>query len=355
MLGNMRIVQKGSPGVHLPWLAVPLLLAGRGVLPAQTPGCVTQARMTAAQRSEIGAAAYKLASAVQNNEAARVQAESEAGLAGDPSQIEYLVRSTAAQITGDQLRVTDAFLLDASSRPANESAPAEFSCPLEGSVAEVDFAISGLPPGRYAFAVVEAEGGAPWTLAFLLQNKGTVWRMAGFYPHARSVAGHDGLWFWTTARTDARENRPWLAWLLFGEADRLLRPANFLISTNLEKLRTEQRTAAPQPLSNGLSAETPLSLQAAGAVYAVTSLEARGSDDGKTLNLVMHLAPGSVAGDTEAKDRSLRAAEALLSAHPELRPAFANVEVVTEAPGSNPVVWTRAMAEIQPGSRKSSP
>ena len=59
------------------------------------------------------------------------------------------------------------------------------------------------------------------------------WR--DFIRRRRTAAGHDGLWFWKSARTYAKADELWLAWMLYGEADELLRPANFVTSTNLDR------------------------------------------------------------------------------------------------------------------------
>ena len=60
----------------------------------------------------------------------------------------------------------------------------------------------------------------------------------------------------------------------------------------------------------------------------------------------MHLEAESTADASAASARSLAAAEALLSAHPELRSGFDNLWVLAEAPNTNPFVTERPMAEI---------
>ncbi len=311
--------------------------------------------MTAQQRAEIGGAAYTLSQAVMSGNAAQLRANAVAQYAGDFNQTAYLAKTTADRIAGDTLAVKQAYLLDASGRSAGETSVAEFACPLAGTVAEMDFGIAGLPPGRFAFAMVEARGPNPWLLAYLLQQEGSGaggWKMAGFYPHARSAAGHDGLWYWTQARADAKANKPWLAWVLYGEADQLLTPASFASTSNLEKLRGEQRTAAPEPLANGLSAQTPLSVEgASGTVYRVTALGTQSSAEGKALDLVMHIEVEAGAAGDAATERNVAAGRALLRAHPELRDGFTNVFVIAEAQGANPFVVERPIAEMGAGSK----
>ena len=348
MLSNMRYVRLGRVRSAIALCA--LATGADGVLGAQS--CTTQSRMTEQQRTEIGSAAYSLASAVLAGDAAQVRSDTIAKYAADFNQTAYLVQSTGGRIAGDTLAVTQAYLLDASGRSAGDTSEADFACALTGTVSETDFGIPGLPAGRFAFAMVEARGAHPWLLSFLLQQEAGTWKLAGFYPHEREAAGHDGLWYWTTARADAKTDKPWLAWVLYGEADQLLRPAGFVSTGNLDKLRSEQRAAAPEPLSNGLTAQTPLSLLGTnGTQFRVTSLEAQAAEGGKVLNLVMHIQADTALSGEAARARNVTAATALLAAHSELRQGFENVWVVAEAPGTSPLVVQMPMSEMVTGAR----
>lgn len=350
MLGTMR--HKGILGKQRPrfsrartllaWLPLCLPMAH-----SEAQSCTTQARMTAAQRTSLGQAAYSLASAVQAGDSARVRTLTVSQYAGDAAGTDYLVRVTSQHIAKGTLQVTHLYLLDASARKPADTSEADFACALAGSVSETDFGIAGLPPGTFAFAMVEVQGAQPWLLAFLLQQEAGSWKMAGFYPHTRAAAGHDGLWYWNAARTEAKANKPWLAWLMFSTADQLLRPAGFVATGNLDKLRNEQRAAAPQPLGNGISPETPLSVQGNGAVFQVTQLTTRPTDDARGLILVLHFQGTAPVPGQDATVRNVQAAHALLSAHPELRdPVFGEMEVIADVPGANPVVVQRPLAEL---------
>lgn len=336
-------------------------MALAGLLVAHPSGsaqsCVTQAKMSLPQRTQIGAAAFHLATAVLHGNTAEVQRDTIAAYATNFGPTASLIEGTAGKLSGDSLLVSQVYLLDASSRSASETTDAEFSCPLTGAAAETDFSIGGLPPGRYAFAMVEAAGPNPWLLSFLLQtDPGGGWKMAGFYPHRRNAAGHNGLWYWTSARAEEKAGKPWLAWVLYGQADELLRPANFISSTNLDRLRTETRAAAPPAIASGLSDTTPLVLRGPGGLdFRITGLNSQSSDDGKQLNLIVHLRaatpPSAPAGDPNAVGaRNLAAGTALLAAYPELRSGFDNLWVIAEAPNTNAFVTERPMAEI-PGPK----
>jgi len=306
--------------------------------------------MSTEMRSGLAAVSLTLAKAVQAGDAAQVQSLTVPEFAGNQDSFQptaALVHTTADQVAQDTLQVTQVYALDARGRTAGQSGSAEFSCPLAGTTAEADFSFDKLPPAIYGFSMVEATGSKPWLLAFLLRQDAGVWKMAGFYPRARTAASHDGGWYWQTAYDDGKAGQRWLAWLLFGEADQLLRPANFVTSTKLDSLRSEQRTAAPPELANGLAPDVPLLVKAAdGTEFRFTSVDATGSSDGAHLDLMLHLKADWLDDAAAAQARNQAAAKAFIDAHTELRPAFDTVVVFAESPGHNPATTEQKMAAI---------
>lgn len=327
-------------------LCAAVLMAGSLMAGAQT--CTTQAAMSADARDTLSNAALAVATAIKGDDIQRVRAMAGPELVANFDATAFLVHQVSAKISSGTLRVTNLYQLDASKRKPGDTAEADFGCALSGSTDEVDFAIAGLPPGVYAFTMVEADGAQPWLLSLLLEQQGSGWKMAGFYPHARTAAGHDGLWYWTTARADAKAEHKWTAWVLYGEADQLLRPANFVTSTHLDKLRTERRSNAPAELSDGIGAETPLVIRAKdGAEFHLTGLGSVGTEDGKRLNLVLHYRADSVADPVAAGAQNKAVARALLAAHPELRQGFSGVSVFAESAGQPPFATEVGLAELQ--------
>jgi hypothetical protein len=303
--------------------------------------------MSGEVRQSVANDALALATAVKTNDAERVRSMSAPDIASNFDPTAFVVHQTSAAIAADTLRVTQVYRLDASGRKAGDNSEADFGCALSGSAAEVDFVIPGLPPGVYAFAIVDAAGERPWLLPVLLVQQGSAWKMAGFYPHPRTAAGHDGLWYWTTARADAKAGKKWLAWVLYGEADQLLRPANFVSTTHLDQLRNERRTNAPGELSEGISAENPLVIKAKdGSEFHLTSLGSAVTDDGKGVDLVLRYRADSALGGDAARARNVAAASALLTAHPELREGFSGVTVFAEVSGQTPFATELSLAEI---------
>ncbi len=323
------------------------------LVPCGAQTCTTQAKMTPELRDSLRDAAMNLAQAVKADDVSKVQSDTIAEFAGAAEFVPTasLVQSTSLRLGKDELRVTQIYQLDARSRQVGATSEADFSCPLAGNTSETDFAISGLPPGLYAFAMAEATGDHPWLLSFLLQQEGGTWKLAGFYPRARAAAGHDGVWFWKSARTYAKADELWLAWIFYGEADQLLRPANFVTSTNLDRLRSERRAAAPPELLNGIGPTDPLVVKASGAQgssaeYRLTSIAAEGSEDGQRLNLVLHIegepSTDAAAGAAESK----AAARSFLDAHIELRQAFSSVWIFLDIAGREPLVTEQTISNI---------
>ncbi len=336
---RLRIESKMREG----WLGVASLGVALMFAPlARAEVCTTQAKMQPALRDALAAKALVLANAVQANDAAKVRAATVTEYATNFSGSEFLIRTTATRIVGETLNVTSVYGLDATARKADAPGDAEFTCPLNATTLETDFSISGLPPGNYGFAMVDASGGAqPWLLSFLLRNDGGAWKMAGFYSHARTAAGHDGLWYWNEARATRDAKHPWAAWLLYGEANALLRPAVFVDSSHLDKLATEQRTAAPPELSNGVNKETPLVVKGAnGGEFHFTGLSTDRSDDGTRVNVILHMradTPNAAA----ARVRNEAAAAAFVKAHPEVRKDFQGVWVFAETDAPDPLAVTQ--------------
>jgi hypothetical protein len=333
--------------IRIGLLATGLLLAG--VATAEV--CTTQSQMTATDRSALASAALGLAAKVQANDVSGLRAATVAEYAKDFNGIGDVVANTAARVKGGTPHVEQVYLLDGSQlkRNADGTVPdSQFFCSLNKSVAEADFLIPGLLPGRYGFAIVDVpNGSAPWRLSFLLRQEQGQWQMAGFYPKAVTAAGHDGLWYWTQARTMSAQKEPWDAWLYYQEAANLLLPANFVQSSHLEKLKAEQSAATPTALSDGVSPEAPLVVKGAdGAEYHFTGLGVDDSLAKDKLDVIAHLKVEEIGDAAAARKRNADATAALLAAYPEMRKPFHGVWMVAEAPGQNPIATEMAMSEI---------
>jgi hypothetical protein len=255
------------------------------------------------------------------------------------------------KVKGGTPTVEQVYLLDGTQlkRAADGSMPdAQFFCSLNKSMAEADFVISGLDPGRYGFVMVDvADVSSPWRLSFLLRQDQGQWTMAGFYPKPLTAAGHDGLWYWTQARTMTAQKERWNAWLFYQQAESLLQPAIFVQSTHLEKLKTEASAAAPPALSEGVTPEAPLVVKGPdGVEYHFTALGVDDSLAKDKIDIAAHLKVDQIGDPVAARKRNLDAMVALLTAYPEMRKPFHGVWIVADVPGQNPFATEQAMSEI---------
>jgi hypothetical protein len=320
-------------------------------LPVLGETCTTQSQMTPADRDALAAAAKDLAVKMQAGDAAGIRASSVAEVAKDFGAISNVVGSTVAELKGGSPVVDAVYILDSSSlkRAADGSSPdAQFYCTLNKSAAEANFLIPALPPGKYAFAIVEARGmPAPWRLSFLLRQEQGRWLMAGLYPKPVTAAGHDGLWYWTQARQMVARKEPWSAWLYYRQAEALLLPADFVHSSHFETLHSEAASAAPPTLSDGISTDAPLLVKAKnGTEYRFTSLGVDDSLKASNIDVATHLKVDAAGDQAAARKRNIDAMSALLAAYPELRKSFHGVWVFADVPGQTPYATEQAMVDI---------
>jgi hypothetical protein len=313
--------------------------------------CTTQSQMTTTDRDALAAVARNLAAKVQANDVSGLQAATAAEYAKDFTGIGTVVGTTSAKVKGGTPVVEQVYLLDANQlkRNADGSLPdAQFFCSLNKSVAEADFVIPGLAPGIYGFVIVDvADTSSSWRLSFLLRQEQGKWMMAGFYPKPLSAAGHNGLWYWTQARTMSAQKERWNAWLYYQQAQGLLVPVNFVQSTHLEKLKTEASAAAPPALSEGVSAEAPLVVKGSdGVEYHFTALGVDDSLEKDKIDIMAHLKVDQIGDPAAARKRNSDAMAALLAAYPEMRKPFHGVWMIAEVPGQNPFATEQAMSEI---------
>jgi hypothetical protein len=336
--------------------------------------CTTQSAMAPAERASLAEAARAIATAVQSNDVATLRATSTPEIQQNFGALQYIVATTSPKLAGATPRVEQLYLLDAStSKPSTDpNSEAQFFCSLNKTTQEVDFSIPGLPPARYGFAIVDIQSHpAPWRISLLLrQDASGKWLITGFYPKQLTLAGHDGLWYWSQARTYAQNKQPWDAWLFYQAAQTLLRPADFLLSTHLEKLRNESAAAAPPALSEGISPQTPLVVKAAGTApvpapaktnsgtasapeaptdFRFTSLSLADPPNPGSVSpmLSVHLRADALSDPTAARQRNVEAARALLAAYPELRKPFENISVTAESPNQPPLTTVLPLADLK--------
>ncbi len=224
------------------WVVVALLL-----LPAasQAANCTSEAELSPQDRSALAAAGDRLAEAVLQQDFATLQAALLPAEAAEWSGIRGAIELAEPLVKGGQVQLWSLYLLDAASMTAPTDT--EFFCSNASGSLTVTITMHALPPGRYAVVLAEAAG-APLggQLGIILAWDGAAWRLAGVSVRQGIFDGHDGVWYWSRARTLAKDD-PWSAWYSYDAARYLLLPLDLISSPNLEKLQQEQAQILNSP------------------------------------------------------------------------------------------------------------
>ncbi|MGA2050256.1 MAG: hypothetical protein ABSG96_21355, partial [Terracidiphilus sp.] len=96
------------------------------------------------------------------------------------------------------------------------------------------------------------------------------WMLGGFFSKPMTVAGHDGLWYWVSARKFMQNNMNWDAWFYYRMAAYFLDPVDFLSSPNLDKLQHEQDRVKPADLPD---TKQPLMIAGQDSAFQVTNID----------------------------------------------------------------------------------
>ncbi|MFZ0395180.1 MAG: hypothetical protein WCF17_06120 [Terracidiphilus sp.] len=291
-------------------------------IPVYAASCMTQAQMTAAERNDLAVSARILLSRVQNGDVHGLKAGTLPAVAADFSGIASSVEQLHPLIQRATVTVDDLYDLDASADPPNQPST-QFFC---GSPTVV-LNFSGLPPGKYALAILHATGvPQPQQISFILAHSGSQWQLAGFFAKPMVEAGHDGLWYWASARRFKQANGRWAAWIYYRMAANLLDPLDSLTSPNLQKLQRETDEVKPADFPSG----APVTVNSTAGPLQVTSVDTSTAFGG--LDLDVHYAPDAaqaaqLSNPGGARQEVLEVMNALLEAHPELHQAFHGIWV----------------------------
>jgi hypothetical protein len=312
-------MQLNTPIGRCAFAVVAAACAGIFAPAAKAASCITQSQMTAPQRDTLAGAARTIVAQVQSGDVLALRANTIPQVAADFGGIAASAASLKPLVQGATITVDDIYALDASTEPAG--APrTDFYC---GSpVVALNF--TGLPPGTYALSFVHATGvPQPQQIALILaKTADNRWMLAGFFSKPMTEAGHDGLWYWVSARKYAQMKQDWGAWLYYRLATQILDPVEFLSSPNLDKLHHEADTVKPQNLPDG---SAPVTLAASGSSFALTNVDTTTALG--PLDLDVHYTPNpaqtaQLRDPPAARNQMLAVMTALLAQHPELRTAF---------------------------------
>jgi len=280
--------------------------------------CTTQAQMTALQRESLVNSARAMASQVQIGNMQGLRTNTIPSVAADFSGIMDSANRLKPLVEHATITVDTLYILDSSADAAGSSRT-DFFC---GSpVVVLNF--TDLPPATYALVVLHATGvPQPQQISLILSKAGDRWMLAGFFEKPMTEAGHDGLWYWVSARRYAQSKSSWAAWFYYHQAAFLLDPIDLMSSPNMQKLLHESDDIHPA----GLPVTNPLTLNTPAAAFTVTAIDTT-TVFGGALDLEVHYTPDAaqmaqlrdpIAARRQVTDIML----ALLSQHPDLREAF---------------------------------
>jgi hypothetical protein len=280
--------------------------------------CTTQAQLTAAQRDTLAGSARTIVSQLQSGDIQGLRANTLPAIAADFNAIAASVQNLKPLIQRATITVDELYLLDASTNPPSPT-HTDFYC---GSpVVVVNF--TSLPQGTYALVILHATGvPQPQQISVILsKSSANRWLLAGFFFKPMIAAGHDGLWYWTSARRYAQSKMNWDAWLYYRMATNLLEPLDFLSSPKLIKLQHESDEVRPQ----NLPGENPLTVNAFGSSYKLTAIETTTMFGALDLDVEYSPDPTEAAQMRDpvfARKQVTQVMSALMELHPELQQAF---------------------------------
>jgi len=244
-------------------------------------------------------------------------------LAGNFGGIEAAVKENQPAFAGAQANVRPPFLLTAEGN--QPLAHAEFLCGVFGSNGQTRdsavFVFNGLPPGKYAVAVVDTKGAQDSrTLTMILQQMGENWKLAGFYARSSQINGHDAAWFAQKAREFKTKGQNHNAWLYFREAIMLTSPADFMSTLATDKLYDEAQSVQPADLP--VDGKT-VDLNVGGATHKLIAIFPLSV--GTELNLLVRYQAADISNTAQTFQTNVALMKALVTKYPEFRDAFGGV------------------------------
>lgn len=317
-------------------------------LPAGASSCKSQSQMTSGQRDTLSSAARTIIGEVQSGNVSALRAYSIPELAADFSNVADSIESLKPLMQNSSIAVDSLYAMDASI-DSSGAGQTDFFCgtPL------VVLTFTKLPPGRYAFVIVHATGvPLPQQISMILaETDQHGWLLGGFFSKPMVEAGHDGLWYWVTARDYAQRGLRWDAWLYYRTAVSLLQPVEFLSSPNLVKLQQEQKSVHPEESSGA----KPLLLNANGFSFQVTSITT--TDIFGALDLEVHYIPDTaqvvqLRTPTDARKQVTEVMTALLTLHPEIQQAFHGFWVHADGESANIFSLELPLDQILPAKQQ---
>lgn len=304
---------------------------------ARAASCVSQAELSAQDRAGLSAAAGQMLQSVFNGDTGTLRTALLPAETGAWDGIRSAVEQSADLLKNGQPKLRSLYLLDATM----QSAPADtqFFCTSSNGALTVSINMPGLPPGKYAVILADAEG-APLAgqIGLILAEDAGAWKLAGLSIRQGSLNGHDGVWYWGRARSLAQSDG-WTAFYLFEAARSLLIPVDFLGSPNLDKLRGEQ-----QQVLNGPQAAFPYKLPDGDRTWKI--LAVLFDDSLRQPDLAVMYESTGVTDSSAQRTEAIAVLSAFLKTQPGLRQNFHGLWAVASSNGKQTPVMELPMEKI---------
>lgn len=340
-IGNKKTLDlRGSLSVCAVVMSLGLCTAAA----AQT--CFTSDDMDAATRTALQSAGSRYFDMVSRGDTASVKQNSIPEVANNFGGIENTIKANQAGLAGAHATVQPPFMLK-----AEGTAPlpkAEFLCGVFDAQGQTknsaEFVIPNLPPGSYGIVILDATGSAAtYSIAFVLQQQASDWKIGNLFLHPSAIDGHDANWFITQARADKAKGQTHTAWFYYLEARDLSMPVPFMYTQASDKLYDEMQTVKPTDLPAG--GNTPDLVAPGGKTYKLT--EAFPLVVGKDLDVVVKYQNPDVSNTGQTFQENMNVMRALLTKFPELRDAFAGVVVRAVEPSGKDYGSMMPMKDIK--------
>ena len=331
--------------VQRPALRVLLVLVAMvAAVSAQAEKCQTSSDMDAATRTAIVSAAQRYFDMAVNGDLANLRQNAIPEVASSFSGIEAAVNDHKSEIAGSHGTVRPAFLLEVEGTAS--AAHSEFFCGVfnkRGQTADsAVFSLDDLSPGKYAIAIFDAATSSPSTISFVLQEKGSEWRLGGMYVKPVQAAGHAADWFLSRARDYKTKKQMHNAWLYYRQALILTSPLPFMKTAATDKIIDESQPLQPADFPS--DART-VDLPAGTATYKLTTIFPQSV--GNDLDLIVKYQASDVSDTNHTYQTNVTVIKALVAKFPELKEAFAGVVARAVEPGGRDYGTLLAMKDVK--------
>ncbi|MGB6975427.1 MAG: hypothetical protein WBD67_12165 [Terracidiphilus sp.] len=317
-----------------------LLLSGSAA--GMAASCTTQAEMSQQDRDLLAGVGQRLTDAIVQQNYGALKASLLPQVEQQWSGMQAAVENGAAFVKGGKAQIEEMYLLDATggTTPADQ----QFFCSNASGSLTVTLTMRALPPARYALVLADAAGAklkGKMGLVLVWDATGSVpaWKLGGLTVRQGAIGGHDGVWYWTEARSLAASGSGWSAYYTYELARGLLLPVDFLSSPNLEKLNHEQ-----SDLTSGPAHAFPLTVGEGSRTWKIEGIEADTSLRDADLRVTYDSL--GMTDPAAARTEATAVLSALLKAHPDLRANFHGLWAYAMRDGKATPVMELRMAQI---------